>query len=97
MIVHPNFKDFPSNPKASAKPLDLVFLLFPLQLPPQLVREAQHFLLLLLRELGPEPLLSRRVPRRSAAAVYHLRVVRGDFAVEVAVAAACAAVEGSVL
>lgn len=77
MIMHPHFEYFPTNTKASAKPLDLFFQIFPLQSPPQLLRKAQHFLLLLLREFRSEPLLTttlRRVrrhllpPRRSTSA-----------------------------
>lgn len=80
MVMHPNFEDLPTHPNASAKPLYLIIKIPPLKLPTKLLRKPQHLLLLICRELGPEPLLA------SILLMLRHRVLH--FPVEVAVAAA---------
>ncbi|KHN00128.1 hypothetical protein glysoja_028656 [Glycine soja] len=80
MVMHPNFEDLPTNPNAPAKPLYLIIQILPLKLPTKLLRKPQHLLLLICRELGPEPLLA------SILLMLRHRVLH--FPVEVAVAPA---------
>lgn len=86
MVMHPNFEDLPTHPNASAKPLYLIIKIPPLKLPTKLLRKPQHLLLLIFRELRPEPLLAVAAPILRGRAFSRRQVLH--FPVEVAVAAA---------
>lgn len=64
VVVHPDLKDSPLHPDFLAELLNHRLLL-PLDLPPDLLRKAQHLLLLLLGEFRPEPLLHHLSRSRS--------------------------------
>lgn len=107
MIVHPNLENLASDAHAPAEPLDLVVEIFPLQLPAQFLGKCEHLVLLIGRELCAEALLSGvgggGVLDDGVAVVVDVEGVVGgggawgddvgEFAVEVAVAAAGGAVE----
>lgn len=99
MIMHPNFKNLPTHPNSSTKPLHLIIHILPLQLPSQLLRKFHHHFLLLRRELGPKPLLPAPIrlhhplPPLSITSIVHqvgchlgTRGGIGELAVEVSVA-----------
>lgn len=64
VIMHPNLKHLSLHTNLAAKPLNLQ-VVFSGYSPPEPLRELQHSLLLLRRELRTEPLLPRRRWRRS--------------------------------
>lgn len=55
VVMHPNLEDLPLHPNLGTEPLNL-FVTLPLYPPPDPLGELHHPLLLLLGELGPEPL-----------------------------------------
>lgn len=104
MVMHPHLENLSTHTNTSAKRFNLSLKFLPLELPPKLLREPQHLLLLLHRELRPVPLpppLSAASPAarilRQLAEVPHVARWRRarHFPVEVPVAAAGGALEAA--